>query len=42
MKKQGDFYLRIISISLALVIAAYVLFSVLLNAGSSYSLEPAL
>lgn len=42
MKKQGDFYLRIISISLALVIAAYVLFSVLLNAGSSYSLEPTL
>lgn len=42
MKKQGDFYLRIISISLALVIAAYVLCSVLLNAGSSYSLEPAL
>lgn len=39
MRKQGEFYLKLISIVLAVVIAAYVLFSVLLNSGSGYALE---
>lgn len=41
MRKQGEFYLKLISILLAVVIAAYVLFSVILNSGSSYALETA-
>lgn len=41
MRKQGEFYLKLISILLAVVIAAYVLFSVVLNSGSSYALETA-
>lgn len=39
MKKQGEFYLKLISIVLAAVIAAYVVFSVLLHSGSGYALE---
>ena len=41
MRKQGEFYLKIISIVLAAVVLAYVLFSVILNSGSSYALETA-
>ncbi len=41
MKKQGDFYLKLLSILLAVVIVAYVLMSVLLNSGSGYALETA-
>lgn len=39
MKKQGDFYLKLITIVLAVVLAAYLLLSVLLRSGSSYALE---
>ncbi len=41
MKKQGELYLKVISIVIAGVIVAYVLFSVLLSRGSSYAIEPA-
>ena len=41
MKKQGDLYLKIISIVLAAVVLAYVLFSVLFSSGSSYALTAA-
>ncbi len=41
MRKQGEFYLKFISILLAVVIAAYVLFSVLQSSGSGYALETA-
>ncbi len=41
MRKQGEFYLKLISILLAVIIAAYVLFSVVMNSGSSYALETA-
>lgn len=41
MRKQGEFYLKLISILLAVVIAAYVLCSVIMNSGSSYALETA-
>lgn len=41
MRKQGEFYLKLISILLAVVIAAYVLFSVLQGSGSGYALETA-
>lgn len=41
MKKQGDSYLKFITILLAVVIAAYVLLTVLLRSGSSYALETA-
>lgn len=41
MRKQGEFYLKLVSILLTVVIVAYVLFSVLLNSGSSYASETA-
>ena len=41
MKKQGELYLKIISIVLAAVVLAYVLFSVLFKSGSSYALTAA-
>lgn len=41
MKKQGELYLKIISIVLAAVVLAYVLFSVIFKAGSSYALTSA-
>ena len=41
MKKQGELYLKIISIVIAAVVAAYVLFSVFLSKGSSYAIESA-
>lgn len=41
MKKQGEVYLKIISIVLVAVVASYVLFSVLLSRGSSYAIEVA-
>ena len=41
MKKQGELYLKIISIVLAVVVLAYVLFSVLFKSGSSYALTAA-
>ena len=41
MKKQGELYLKIISIVLAAVVLAYVLFSVIFKAGSGYALTAA-
>lgn len=41
MKKQGDLYLKIITIVLAVIVLAYVALSALLNSGSSYALETA-
>lgn len=41
MKKQGELYLKIISIVLASVVLAYILFSVLFKSGSSYALTAA-
>ena len=41
MKKQGELYLKVISIVLAAVVLAYVLFSVIFQAGSSYALTAA-
>ena len=41
MKKQGEVYLKVISIVLAAVVLAYVLFSVLFRTGSSYALTTA-
>ena len=41
MKKQGELYLKIISIVLVAVVLAYVLFSVIFKAGSGYALTAA-
>ena len=42
MKKQGDLYLKIVSIVLAGIVAAYLVLSVLFGSGgSSYPLETA-
>lgn len=39
MRKQGETYLKLVSILLASVILAYVLFSVVLSSGSGYAFE---
>ena len=42
MKKQGDLYLKIVSIVLAGIVVAYLVLSVLFGSGgSSYTLETA-
>lgn len=41
MKKQGDLYLKIVSIVLAVIILAYIVLSALFRSGSSYALETA-
>lgn len=41
MKKQGDFYLKFISILLAVLLGAYLACSLFLDSGSAYALEMA-
>lgn len=41
MKKQGDFYLKFISILLAVLLGAYLVCSLFLDSGSAYALEMA-